>query len=538
MPDVSTATQEVLEAPVSMEGAAAELAVLQTKAQVAPELPSGFPAGTIAEVMKGVSTISEKIAKYGAELAEDNKKLTEATELLGGLATTFAKGAAVLSSISAAFAALGAVMGFLNSFIAPDPTAVILKAFRGLSEQMKRFQNFVEVELAEIEGEIRIQPKLQTISQTQTKLEAIQVHLNEYVKGEEVESASSELLQCEDPLELAWQIHNAWLANDGHNPNLLQLLYEKTCGEAPRLAPMIYQSIAFMMTALRAKTLRACIKHENDMGEPPDQHEVWRYAKTASDEIGPLVESLAREGSQILQQCEKEVDVNYKRKLNNLFPRISVRAADEATHFQAARTICNALKGYPQYHWNVLVHKDVDNGRWNWPVNWHDGTFDFFEPECKDGKACIAVVKSRPPGPARRFIKTLSEHEWPLPPSVLDNFRNKLIEGALFGGYRWPFPAANESNYEQAEIPKDWRDACFYRMDLRGWNDAVHKYASQVPGGKLLYLGIVKPELNPAYDTTVMGFAGMGSWCPLHVGHLGKGDDRKVPIKLFCVATA
>ena len=216
MPDVSTQTQEALDAPAFMEGAAAELAALQTKAQVSPQLPSSFPAGTIADVLKEAATVSEKIAKYGGELAENNKKLTEATELLGGLATAFAKGAAVISALSTAFAALGAVMGFLNSFLAPDPTAGILKAIEGLSEQMGRFENFVQVELAELTQDMDIQPKLQTISQTRSKLETIQMHVNEYLQkkeDEEVETARAELVRCEDPAMLAQQIHDAsWQA--------------------------------------------------------------------------------------------------------------------------------------------------------------------------------------------------------------------------------------------------------------------------------------------------------------------------------------
>ena len=72
-----------------------------------------------------------------------------------------------------------------------------------------------------------------------------------------------------------------------------------------------------------------------------------------------------------------------------------MRAADEATHSQVAHTILNALRPYSQYQWHVLVYKDVESGQGNWPLNWHDGTFDgFFRQECKDGKACIVVVKS------------------------------------------------------------------------------------------------------------------------------------------------
>jgi hypothetical protein len=523
MPDASTKTHEVLDAPGSAEGAAAELAVLQSKAQVSPELLKSFPAGKIAEVANGVSTVSGKIAKYGGELAEDNKKLAEATELLGGLAKTFAEAATLISVLSYAFAALGAVMGFLNSLLAPDPTAEILNAIKELSEQMVRFQNFVEVELAELKQDVDIQPKLQTVSQTRTKLEIIQMHMSEYAKGEELETPRAELVQCEDPAMLARQIHDAYVVDDGINPNLLQLLYEKTGGEASRLAPMIYQNIALMMTALRARTLRSCIQHENHTGKAPDQDQVWRFAQTASSEIGPLVESLARQGVLILQKCERDLDVNYRRKLQYLFPKIAVLAADEATHSQAASTIRNALKPYSQYQWHVLVYKDVDKGQANSRLNSHAGIFDgFFRQQCKDGKACIVVVKSRPPEPDKGFLETLQQHCFPLP-DICDEFAQRRT-------------IAFESG--QIFCPVN-RDGLFDKMDLRGLNVAVHDFASTVHGGKVLYLGIVRPELNPACATTATGPAGMSLWCPLHQ-MLGEGDDgdSNTPIKLFCVATA
>lgn len=522
MPHLSTQTQEAFEDPAFIEGAAAELAALQTPAPVSPERPSSFPAGTLADVFKGAATISEKIAKYGAELAENNKKLTEATELLGGLATTLTKGAAVISALSTAFAALGAAMGFLNSLIAPDPTAVILKAIEGLSDQMRSFQSLMEVELKELKQDVNIQPKLQTLDQKRSSLVTIQMHINEYLQKkeeEDVEIARYELLHCEDPAMLAQHIHDTWVKSDG--PNLLQLLYEKTYGAASPLARMIYQDIAFLMTALNARTLRSCIRHEKKNHEAPDQHQVLTFARNASEEILPLVAGLAREGSLMLQKCERDFEINYKRKLQSLFPTISVRAADEATHSLAAQTIRDALKPYSQYQWHVLVHKDVQNGQWNWPVNWHDGTFDFFEPQCKDGKACIAVVKSGPPAPDQRFLETLQEHEWPLPKSVLNSFKAQSSAPYILPSW------------------KRMRDKSFDRMDLREWNDMVHKYAaSQVAVGKLLYLGVVKPELNPAFATTAKGPAAIASWCPLHIEQLGKDDDRKTPIKLFCVATA
>jgi len=524
MPDASTKTQEVLDAPGSAEGAAAELAVLQTKAQVSPELHSSFPAGTIAEVMKGVSTISGKIANYGGELAENEKKLTEATELLGGLATTFAKAATLMSTLSYlsyAFAALGAVMGYLNSFLAPDATAVILKAFQELSEQMVRFQNFVEVELVELKQDVAIQPKLQTISQARTKLETIQMHLNEYAKGEELETPKAELVQCEDPAVLARQIHDAYVADDGINPNLLQLLYEKTCGVASRLAPMIYQNIALMMTALRARTLRSCIEHENKTGKAPDQDQVWRFAQTASSEIGPLLASFCNEGKVILEKCERELDINYLRKLQSLFPKIAVRAADEATHSQAAYTILNALKPYSRYQWHVLVYKDVDKGQANSHLNSHAGIFDgFFRQECKDGKACIVVIKSKPPVPDKGFLETLRQHLWPTPGSIYNEHeRRRVLSPELF----------SLSPNELLE-----------KMDPPGWNERIQDFASTVHGGKLLYLGIVKSELNPACATTALDLAIMSLWPPLYkLGELGDPCyDPKTHIIVFWVATA
>ncbi|MGP8268699.1 MAG: hypothetical protein ACLQLH_01420 [Terracidiphilus sp.] len=517
MPDVSTKTQVALDPHDPAVGAAAELAALQTKAQVSAELPSSFPYETIADAMKNAASLSGKIAKYGGELAEDADKLKKATELLGDLATTFTKIATAMTVLSVAFAVLGAVMGFLNSLFGRDPTTEILKAIQGLSEQMARFQNYVEVELAELKQDVAIGPKLQTVSETGSKLKAIQRYLNKYAEGGDVEIPRAELVRCEDPTMLAQEFYDACVSNDGINPSLLQLLYDKTYGDPSRLTPMIYQYIALMMTALTARTLRSCIEHQDNTGEAPDEHLVWRFAQDALDDIGPLAANLSGEGKRILLQCESDLDLNYHRKLQSLFPRISVRAADETTHSQAAITIADALKGYPQYLWNVLVYKDVGGGESDWHWNSHYGSFDgFFRQECKDGKACIVVVKSSPQVHAYYFLKELKEHEWPLPKSVLIRFaQNQTMP--------W---------FRKNAI----RALSFQGMDLREWSVAVNNYASQVPGGKVLYLGIVKAELNPACATTSIWPSCMRLWCPLHVEFLGAGDNRETPIKLICVA--
>ncbi len=474
--------------------------------------------------MNGVSTVSGKIAKYGAELAEDNKKLTDATELLGGLATTFAKYATAISMLASAFAALGAVMGFLNSMLTPDPTAKILSAIRELSEQMARFETFMEVELEELKEDVAIQPKLQTVSQTRAKLLTIQKHMNEYAKGKDRETPTAELRLCEDPAMLAQQIHDAYVANDGINPNLLQLLYDKTYGDMPQLARAIYQNIALMMTALRAATLRSCINYQYDhKGQAPSEQQVLDSAQTACEEICPLLASFCDASREILDKCKSELDDNYRRKLQHLFPKIFVRAGDEATHSRAARTIVNTLKPYVQYQWHVLVYKDIDKGQANSLLNSHTGTFEgYFRQECKDARASIVVVKSRAPGPDKGFIEALRQCSWGLPPGLQDRL----------GGLRTIYGETGRMFWKISP------DDLFDGMDLHQWNVEINEYASHFPGGKLLYVGSVKPELNPAFATTATDLPGMSLWSPLHVPEADEDGSGQIPIKLVCVGEA
>lgn len=527
MPDVSTKTQVALDPHDPAVGAAAELAALQTKAQVSAELPSSFPYETIADAMKNAASISGKIAKYGGELAEDADKLKKATELLGDLATTFTKIATAMTVLSVAFAALGAVMGFLNSLFGRDPTAEILKAIQGLSEQMARFQNYVEVELAELKQDVAIGPKLQTVSEVGSKLRAIQRYLNEYAKGEDVEIPRTELVRCEDPTMLAQEFYDACVASDGINPSLLQLLYDKTYGDPSRLTPMIYQYIALMMTALTARTLRSCIEHQDNTGEAPDEHLVWRFAQDALDDIGPMAANLSREGKRILLQCDRDLDLNYHRKLQSLFPKISVRAADITKNSEAAHTIADALKGYSQCDWHVLVYKDVGGGESDWHWNSHYGSFGgFFRQECKDGKACVVVLKSNPPGPDKSFFKTLQQYEWPLPDYAL---WSKFLQ------FQFP-PIRSASQLKKWTHGKEMRDDYSRRMDLREWNVAVQHYTSQLPGGNLVYVGIVKTELSLGCASTEKGMASMRCWRPRYVEFLGADDDQIAPIDLICVA--